>query len=140
MSDKKQTVIDFLKQPNIVSLATVLEGDKPWARPVMAKAGDDLNIYINTGIQSRKVAQIKANPNVHLSTSKGFGMETEFYVQVQGTAEVSTDLELKNKLWQDELSNYFSGPEDPNYVVIIVKPQKAEYWSMQSMEPEVFEF
>ncbi len=57
----------------------------------------------------------------------------------QGTAEVSTDRVELDAFWFDELNNYFSGPDDPNYCVVIVKPSSIEIGTMGVMTPEVWE-
>ena len=62
------------------------------------------------------------------------------YLQIQGKASISTDLSEKEALWNDELKAYFKGSDDPNYVVIIVKPYYIEFNSMEHpFEPEVWE-
>jgi general stress protein 26 len=63
----------------------------------------------------------------------------EAYVQIQGRAEVSRDEAERKAYWKDELKTYFSGPDDPNYSVVIVRPYRIELQTMASMEPEVWE-
>ena len=44
----------------------------------------------------------------------------------------------RDAFWFDDLNNYFSGPEDPNYCVVIIKPSKIELGTMGSVEPEIW--
>jgi general stress protein 26 len=60
------------------------------------------------------------------------------WLQVEGRAEVSTDKTERKSFWFDDLKNYFSGPDDPDYCIVIVRPSRIEFWTMESMEPEVW--
>ena len=76
------------------------------------------------------------NPDVHIcfyaQSSEG---EIE-YVQIQGKAEVSEDPELKKNIWNPFSWLYYTCPEDSNYVVITVKPCRAELWNMADLKKE----
>ena len=48
-------------------------------------------------------------------------------------------METKKKYWHEMLGDFFSGPEDPNYVVIKISPQTIEYMSADACQPEVYE-
>jgi general stress protein 26 len=47
--------------------------------------------------------------------------------------------EERHRLWRDELKTYFSGTDDPNYCIGIVKPYRIEYYTMTEMAPQVWE-
>jgi general stress protein 26 len=67
-------------------------------------------------------------------------METaDHFLQVEGKAEISTDKAEREAFWFDELKNYFSGPDDPNYCIVIVRPSLIEFGTMGSMTPEVWQ-
>lgn len=44
-----------------------------------------------------------------------------YHISLKGTMEIITDSEVKKEMWYDGLSNHFSGPEDPGYVVLKFK-------------------
>ena len=120
----------------IASLATITKDGKPWVRIVQFTADEDLNIRIGTDKNSRKVSQIKQNPNVHICF---YDQSTEGeieYVQIQGKAEVSEDPELKKSTWGPMGYLYSTGPEDPNSVIITVKPSRAEIWNIADLKKE----
>lgn len=129
MSDVKQQILDVFKTPLVSSLATIAEG-KPWVRYVMAFMNEELTIRVATGIDTRKVAQIKANPEVHVTAGFTTLQTTKAYLQIQGRAEVSQSDDERQGLWYDHLKAYFSGPDDPRYAVIIIKPTKIELAAM----------
>ncbi len=139
MSDLKQRIIDAAGEMQLVSFATVKDDGKPWVRYVMAKAGSDLVFRFCTHLESRKVAQMKNNPNVHLSLGVSSLETAKNWVQVEGTAEVTTDRAELDAFWIDDLKNYFSGPDDPSYSVVIIKPSRIELGTMGNMAPEVWE-
>lgn len=139
MSDLKQKIIDTTRELQLINFATVTESGKPWVRYVMGKADDDLVFRFCCHLDSRKVGQIRNNPNVHISMGVTDPENAKSWIQVEGTAEVSTDKAERDSFWFDDLENYFSGPDDPKYCIVITKPSRIEFGSMGSMAPEVWE-
>jgi general stress protein 26 len=139
MTDLQTKIRDVFAEPQVSSLATVTEDGKPWVRYVTVSADDTLTLRVATFLGSRKVAHIRKNPDVHL-TAGAWGMSNaERYLQIQATATVSTDAEERHSIWNDNLRAYFSGPDDPNFAVLIMRPYRIEYQIMTSMTPEVWE-
>jgi len=60
-------------------------------------------------------------------------------LQIAGRAEITTDEKERHRLWNDNLKAYFSGPDDPNYCGVIVKPYRIELMGMTEMIPQVWE-
>lgn len=139
MSDLKDRVLEVIAGPSIMALATLTEDGKPWVRYVVPVADRDLNLRFSTFLGSRKVAQITRDPNVHLTGGGGTLEGIRPWVQVVGVAEVSSDPELKSAMWNEMLSAYFSGPDDPDYCVVTVRPTRIEYLGGDTSEPEVLE-
>ena len=138
MSDVQQKILGIIKTPALATLATITEDNKPWARYVMIQAQDDMRIRFATYLHSRKVQQIRANPEVHLTCGSTGEPPMQQYLQIQGKAEVSTDESEKTAYWNDELKNYFTDPDDPNYAVVIVKPYRIEFQT-HSEKPAIWE-
>ena len=44
----------------------------------------------------------------------------------------------KQAHWQEHLKAYFSGPNDPNYCLLVLKPYRIELVSMTGQDPEVW--
>lgn len=141
MPGLKEKILAKMAEPTLSALATKTEDGKPWVRYVMALADQDLNIRVATFLGSRKVAQIKADPEVHLTLGVDTLETAQSYLQVQGKAQVLSDQSERHSLWREDLAKYFSGPDDPNYGVIKIAPYRIEYQGMTSetMEPEVWE-
>ncbi len=139
MSDLKQRIFDAAKELQLINFATITEEGKPWVRYVMGKADKDLVFRFCTHLESRKVSQIKKNPDIHISLGVSSLETAKHWMQVQGTAEISTDKSERDAFWFDDLKNYFTGPDDPSYSVVIIKPSRIEFGTMGQMTPEVWE-
>lgn len=140
MSEVRQNVIEMLRTPQLSNMATITLDSKPWTRYIMIQSDNDFNLRSAVCLQSRKIEQIKKNPEVHLT----FGVNdptdlSKPYVQIQGTAKVTSDQEEKNSYWFDMLSAVFSGPDDPNYSIMIIEPYRVEFNKPGVMTPEVWE-
>lgn len=138
MENLGEKIYQVLKVPQVYSLATVTE-QKPWVRYIMGYASPDLEIRFVTSLKTRKISHIEKNPEVHLSCGAKDSETTEAYLQIQGKARISTDPELCQKMWNDNLKVYFSGPEDPNYCVVVIRPYRIEYQTLTNMTPEIWE-
>jgi len=132
MSDLKQRIFDASKEMQLINFATITEEGKPWVRYVMGKADSDLTFRFCTHLESRKVPQINNNPNVHICLGVSSLETAQNWVQVQGTAEISTDRNERDAYWFDDLNNYFKGPDDPSYCIVIIKPSRIELGAMGS--------
>lgn len=139
MSDLKQRIFDAARQFQLINFATITEDGKPWVRYVVGRADDNLMFRFCTRKDSRKVAQIRKNSNVHLCLGAKDLEATEHWIQVEGTADVSTEKSERESFWFDALKNYFTGPDDPNYCVVIIKPRRIEFGTMGNTTPEIWE-
>jgi general stress protein 26 len=135
----KEKILAKLTGPTLCALATVTEDGKPWVRYVILSADKNLTLWGATFASFRKVAQIRKKPEVHLVTGAKDLETAESYLQIQARAEILTDAESKKAMWNDYLKNIFSGPDDPNYVVIKITPYRIEYSKMDRTPPEVWE-
>ncbi|RJR20467.1 MAG: hypothetical protein C4581_03325 [Nitrospiraceae bacterium] len=139
MSDLKRRIFDVAKELQLINVATITADGKPWVRYVMAKADSDLVFRFCTSLGSRKVDHIKKTPYVHISMGVANFETAKNWLQVQASAEVSMDRKERHSFWFDELKNYFSGPDDPDYCIVIARPSRIEFGTMGSMVPEVWE-
>ena len=140
MADLKERIYGIIKDYQIVSLATVTEDGKPWVRYVTMVGAKDFTMKFTTSMKSRKVNHIKNNWEVHILCGLSSMETAKQYLQIQGKAKISRDAVLRDEMWQDFMSKYFSGPDDPNYGVGIVKPYHIELFTMASRQkPEIWE-
>jgi len=139
MSELKEKIFEKMKNYTLAALATIAEDGKPWARYVVVKADDQLNIWFATFKNSRKTSQVANNPEVHLTLGVSDPQTAVSWLQIQGRAELFEDAETRNEVWYDLLNSIFTGPDDPNYVVCKIKPYRIEYYMMNMPKPEIWE-
>jgi general stress protein 26 len=116
----------------VAAIATVHEG-KPAVRHMAVMGQEDLSLIGATRKDSRKVDQIKKNPDVALAIWSGKNF-SDPYVMIQGQAMVHDDLETKKKFWSPMLEPYFQKPENPDYVVLKFMPKRIEYYHDMTMD------
>ena len=138
MKDLKNRIYDIIKKPHLACFSTNNLENKPWVRYVMAKASEDQKIRFCTHVQARKVAHIQKNPEVHLTCGINKLSSRRPYLQIQGLAQLDTSKEARHGFWSRMLSNIFSGPDDPNYGVIIVDPYRIEYRRSDTSAPDIW--
>jgi len=139
VAELKQEILAKMKGSALWALATVTEEGKPWVRYVTpTRIDDDLTVWCATFIGSRKVAQIRRLPEVHLTAGVTALDTAESYLQIQGRAEILTDASTRRAVWNDRLSAVFSGPDDPQYAVCKVRPYRIEYQTMAPVPPRVW--
>ncbi|MBU1084350.1 MAG: pyridoxamine 5'-phosphate oxidase family protein [Candidatus Omnitrophota bacterium] len=133
----KGKILDVIKKYPVGSVGTMRDG-KPWVRYMAMKVQDDLTLYTSSFASSRKAEQIKKNNNVNIVFGADNGNFSMPYVNIDGTAEILTDKDTKEKCWCGMLEQFFSGPDDPNYIVIKVTPRSAEYIGPGAHQPVVY--
>jgi len=140
MSDTKRKILETLQRGRgfLASLATITEDGAPWARYVTGTIDDDLTIRIATGLRSKKIAHVRARPEVHLACGNIDPSVEAPYFQIEATAEISTDLEEKQAIWNDGLAFFFRTPENPDWCVLKARPHRITVYSMTSMDTEVW--
>jgi len=139
MSDLQQRIIDLAKGPRLLNLATVTEDGKPWVRYVTGKIDEGLSIRFSTRLDSDKVRHMRGNQNVHVTLGEKDVMKAKRWLQIEGTAEISTAQAERDAFWHDGLKAIFKGPDDPNYGVVSINPCRIELGSLGSPAPEVWQ-
>ncbi len=138
MANLDARIQEIITQPQLSSLATINEEGKPWVRYVMAVGDGSMTLRCASFIEARKVQQIAANPEVHLTAGVTNPMDMKPYLQVQGRAAFTTEKEARHAFWNPTLAPIFDGPDDPKYGVLEVTPYRIELWSPGSFAPEIW--
>ncbi|MDX1701571.1 MAG: pyridoxamine 5'-phosphate oxidase family protein, partial [Melioribacteraceae bacterium] len=100
---------EIIKTDRTCTFITVDEEGKPRARTLAYfPPEDDWKIWLGTSTNSRKVSQIKNNPNTMIFFYDPKGRS---YVSVAGAARIVDDPELKRKYWKDGWKVYYPNPE-----------------------------
>jgi len=85
----------------------------------------DFTVWFGTNSKSRKVNQIKKNPNVSLYYLDG---DASGYVVIHGTAQLVDDQREKEKWWKVEWEAFYPNKAE-DYLLIKVTPQWMEILS-----------
>lgn len=140
MRDTRRDVMELFNGPTLSVLATVNAAGRPWSRYVMSRIDDDMTIRIPTKSTTRKVEDIELCPFVHLLVGRNLFGRDGAYAQIEGRAVISRDYDALRRFWHDSFRRYFSDPADPSYVLIEIRPERIEYWSLMANEnPAVLE-
>ncbi|MFC7680467.1 pyridoxamine 5'-phosphate oxidase family protein [Paenibacillus sp. GCM10028914] len=131
----EQKIVKALDQNKFCTFATI-EGSKPKAR-YMALFHEGLSIHLATDRRTHKVEELESNPHVFLLAGFELG-GTQEILEIQGTASVTKNDSLRQKVWNDELKKWFEGSDDPNYIVLDIEPYRIEY-TAPDQEREVWE-
>lgn len=121
----ERMIIKALDDNKFGSFGTIEAGNKPKVR-YMAVFHDGLNIYLATSRKTHKVEELKDNPNAFLllGYEQGGGKDV---LEIEATVDVTKDEGLRSKVWNKSLEEWFSGPDDPEYVILELTPTRIEY-------------
>ena len=133
----KATIENILDNSSVGTMATVKQ-NKPHSR-YMTFSRNGLNLYTATSKDTHKAEEIEENPNTHILLGyegEGFGDE---YVEYEGKVQITDSPELKKELWNSYMENWFDGTNDPNYIVLEIKPIQISLMNKTGNEPKILE-
>ncbi|QFF97707.1 general stress protein [Psychrobacillus glaciei] len=133
----KELALKILNDNMIGTMATIQQ-NKPHSR-YMTFFNEDFIMYAATSKKTHKVEEVKQNPNTHILLGydgKGFG---DSFLEIEGMVEVSDREGLKEKVWNKALKGWFTGPEDPNLIILKITPTQIRLMNTKGDEPQVVE-
>ncbi|HSQ35645.1 MAG TPA: pyridoxamine 5'-phosphate oxidase family protein [Candidatus Binatia bacterium] len=139
MTDLEKRIWEIIGQPRTAALATIDANGAPWVRYVTIRSEADFILNFCTAYSTRKARQMKDNPRVHLTCGDLQPPDDSVYLQIAGQAEIRADAATKKNHWQEGWRRYFSGPDDPDYVMVFIRPERIEYNGPGSPVAEVWE-
>jgi len=138
MAELEKKIWKILERSQTAALATISESGAPWVRYVTIYSERDFTLSFCTSLSSRKARHIAVHPEVHLTCGNLEPPDDSAYLQIAGRAEIRSDAETKTKCWLEGWRRYFQGPEDPDFVMVFVKPSRIEYNDPGSLTPEIW--
>jgi general stress protein 26 len=122
-------VAKMMRDLDFCMFTTRTEDGQLRSRP-MSNNGEvefDGDVWFFSGADSRKVAEIEADPIVELT----FSDTKEFrFVAMSGEASIVRDPDKKQELWIEDLERWFDhGPDSDEIVLIKVTPSVVAYWN-----------
>lgn len=133
----RKSIEDILASDNAGIMATV-KGNKPHVR-YMTFYNEDLVLYTPTSKDTDKAEELAENPHTHILIGydgEGYG---DSYVDYAGNVTIKEDTDLKNKLWNDHMAVWFSGPDDPNLIILKIEPTEIRLMNNKGDSPITLE-
>lgn len=123
--DQLAKLVELTTDSRFCMLTTVDDTGALVSRPMTRQEVDlDVELWFIATRDSRKVAQIRANPTASVTVSSDSS-----WVSLSGTAEVVDDTAKLTELWSTFAEAWIpDGPEDPNAILIRFDASTAEYW------------
>lgn len=137
----KEDVLKFLKGSGLCVLATADKSGKPIAATMAYAVDDEINIYLETSVKSRKYKNLIGNPYVAIVVGVANDKPT---VQIDGKAIVWKGSEA-TKAWRfilkqhPEWKDYYPDPNEDNDAVYFEVMSKQVCYSDFTKEPPVIE-
>jgi general stress protein 26 len=138
----KTAALELTKESPVCVMGTVDDEGYPCLRPMYTmEIADDFTVYFATARDTMKSKQIQANSRVSLSWSAySPDMANWRHAEIRGKAVITDDKELRHRLWMDELSRYFESADNPNFVIVVVKPTELLFTDDHSYPPYSVKF
>lgn len=134
----KDTARKILDESLVGTMATV-QDNKPFSR-YMTFFNEDFTLYTATSKQTDKVEELEGNPNTHILIGYDGEGYDDAYLEIMGTVKVTDDESLKEKVWNEHMKPWFSGPEDPNLVILKVTPESMRLMNKKGQAPQDINF
>lgn len=132
--DLKKEALTILKESLVGTMATVQQ-NKPYSR-YMTFINDEFTLYTATSRQTQKVDELEVNPYTHILIGyEGKGMGDE-YLEIEGRVYISDDASIKEKVWNKHMKSWFSGPDDPDLVILKISPDSIRLMNKKGEKPK----
>lgn len=129
-ADDRKRLEELIGHFHAAMLVTHTEDGSLRARPLsLAKVHDDGVLFFATCIASPKVAELERTPKVAVTLQ-----DSRRYVSISGTARITRDRALIERLWSETWKLWFpKGKDDPELCIVEVTPRQAEYWDQSGL-------
>ena len=129
-TDKKKHFTELLADFRTAMLVTRSADGGLHARPLaLAETHDDGRVYFATSVESPKVEEMRADERVAVTLQ-----DSKRYVSLSGTAEITRDRALIDRLWSESWKIWFpEGKTDPAIAIVTVVPDSGEYWDQSGV-------
>lgn len=98
---------------NFCTLALIDKDGYPYTTTISIKKADGIKWLILTTGKSAKTDMIELCNKASICVNAA-----EYHISLTGTIELLTDPESKKEFWNDNMNEYYSGWDDPNYCVL----------------------
>lgn len=136
-SELKQQALNILED-SLVGILSTVKDNKPHSR-YMTFFHDEFTLYTPTSKKTQKVDELEENPNAHILLGyEGEGVGDAF-LEIEGQMGMHDDPGMIDKVWNDHLKGWFTGPDDPNLLILAIKPSRVRIINKKGEEPQTIE-
>jgi len=130
----KEKILEVAGGPHPAAVAT-LDGHVPAVRFMVLNGFPDMTFVGGTMKNSKKVEQLKKNPDAAISIWSGKEF-SDPYVEMQAKAKIHEDVATKKKYWNPMFEQFFKSADNPDFVVLVFSAMEIVYHgpNMTSME------
>lgn len=121
----KDQILDVIGGPHPAAVAT-LDGKLPAVRFMVLAGFPDMTLVGATLKASKKVGQLKKNPDAALSIWSGKEF-SDPYVEIKAKGKIHDDVATKKEYWNPMYEQYFKTPENPDFVVLVFTANEITY-------------
>lgn len=116
---------ELIRQFDTAMLVTQSSDGVLRARPMaIAEHREGAVLYFATRSDDKKLGEVLESPGVAVTMQAD-----DVYLSISGEARVLTDRLLAGELWSAPMRLWFpDGPGDPDLVILLFEPARAEYW------------
>lgn len=136
-TDLKTKITSMFSNHEVGTLATIRE-NRPYSR-FMLFFNQGLVLYCATNEHTHKIEDIKSNPHVHILLGMQGSGWNDPYAEIEAEASFEESADLKQKFWDEKLSEWINSPEDPEYLLLKLTPSVIRYYEKAGSEAEVLE-
>ena len=129
-------ILEVIGGPHVAAVAT-LDGKLPAVRFMVLAGFSDMTFVGATMKASKKVGQLKKNPDAALAIWSGKEF-SDPYVEVQAKAKIHEDVATKKKYWNPMYEQFFKTPENPDFVVLVFTASEITYHGKNMATTEIW--
>lgn len=121
---------ELLRGFDFAMLVTQSPSAELHARPMaIAEIGEDGSVWFLSGTETNKVFELVQNAHAVAVMQGG-----SRYLSVTGLADLVQDREHVRRLWRESFRVWFKDKDDPNIMLIRLRPREGEYWDQHGVQ------
>ena len=132
----KEQILEVTSGPHPAAVAT-LDGKLPAVRFMVLAGFPDMTFVGATMKSSKKVEQLRKNPDTALSIWSGKEF-SDPYVEIKAKGTIHEDIPTKKKYWNPMFEQYFKSVDNPDFVVLVFTASEVVYHGKNMMTMEVW--
>jgi general stress protein 26 len=126
----QQNFLEILRKFDRAMLITHAPSTGFHARPMaIADTDNDGSVWFISGADSAKVDELQRDAQV-----QAVMQNSSKWLSIVGRADVLRDRERIHQLWKEPFRVWFNGKDDPNIVLLHLRPTEAEYWDSSGLK------